>query len=1644
MPPEEAAAQLETAEDRAHIFGLLLRAVRSRAGYAALLSVHTEGLRVQRAIGDERFECDQVAELRLPRGVVPAFEEAIESGFPYIGPIATGNPDIDLLLRRLGDDVVPAAVMVLPVLVESRTVALLVGHSGPDPIAKEEVPDLYPLLTASGRALRRFLASRAGAVAAKPGRRASTAGIDGVTDEITALRRVLEIYRQYESWEELADALRTLIRRGMETGDPDEDQQLELLIELGTVEADQLDRPDLAVEAWRSALTIDAGERRVLDALERLFASRERWDDMVELLERRAALADELPERIGLLLNAAAFAADRLGDTERAVELYERIRGWEPTHELATSRLEVLYRVRGDWQPLAALLVDLSTRHEDERARARALETAAEIYEQELRDFGAAFLVWMAVLRQEPERAGIVESLARLAPRARAWEEILPECETLAEELEAEHPVAAARLWHQIGRWHRDHLDGADAAAAMLDRAVQLDPSEIEAVSELVVLRRQVGPPAELARALARCADLELDPLLRAEVRAELGELEESALGRADDAIDSYERALADDPGCRPAAQALRRLVRATGDWDRLASVLARHAAALGDDAPRAELADLHSELGEVLASHLGRTDDAIAAFKTALELDARNAGALQGLKQIYRASGQRETYLETVEAELDASASPDPASYAELAAEWEARERLDRAAGAWEKVLAIDPRNQQAHQGLARVFRQLGRWVALAAACRSHLKVVEGGARVPVLLDMASVLESGLGDVEGAIRACQEVLTLEAENPAALDALARLNERVGRWNEALEALARLKGKDERERADLRQRAGRIHASRGELASALTCLEEAISLDPRNAAAHAGIGRVQRERGDFALATHHLVRAAQLSAGPADAVRCLIEAAEVYRDELSDQGKARECLERALELEPEHKDTKAALSELLTGSGNWTALWPHLEQMVEKIQRDPDAVPVERREVFARAARCALEIGEGARSLELYDLALAADPGDVATLLARADALYRSGDRDQAARAYNSVLVQHAPTLERGQSVAVYRRLALIQKELGRATAAAAFYHKALELDPKHRETLEDVIGLEVGRERYDEAIGTLRTLAEAVPEERAAVIERIGDLYRDKLNNTARASSTYLQALEVDPKNRRVLQKLLDVQSDAGQWKFALDTIGRFIELESEPRRRGKYILAAAAIRRTKLQDVAGALVDYERALDAFFDGGGEVDATARTRALEAFQGIDEILTSQKDWKRQERAYRKVIKRLPMGDPVLLVLWQALGEIYRSRLDDYQSAIVAFETAHALDPAKQPERVQIIAELYARVGTSGGGEDLTERARRLVEADPMNPDAYRALGRACMDAGRLDETWCVCRALVFLKQANPAEQEMYKKYEEHERRKAKGILDEEAWKLVRDPAEDQVISSVFALVWEGPVALRAGPPKSFELKESEKLKVEDSSRVMSKIFQSAARVLGAPLPLVYVQPNRSGRLLLANVIDGKRFTPTMIVGRDLMTGYRDTEVAFAVASTVSLLRPAYYLRLTLPAIEELELALAAASTVGGKPVRVRTEVAQAAGAFAAEIQKRLTPQTQELLSQLVARLPERPDLLRWRNAVDSTARRAGLLICGELAAAGSMIASEPAHPAGPRPADKVRELVVYSVSASYFAARRHLGVNVA
>ena len=70
-------------------------------------------------------------------------------------------------------------------------------------------------------------------------------------------------------------------------------------------------------------------------------------------------------------------------------------------------------------------------------------------------------------------------------------------------------------------------------------------------------------------------------------------------------------------------------------------------------------------------------------------------------------------------------------------------------------------------------------------------------------------------------------------------------------------------------------------------------------------------------------------------------------------------------------------------------------------------------------------------------------------------------------------------------------------------------------------------------------------------------------------------------------------------------------------------------------------------------------------------------------------------------------------------------------------------------------------------------------------------------------------------------------------------------------------------------------------------------------------------------------------------------------------------------------------------------------------------------------------------------------NLKRWNYAVEMTAARAGMVLCGDLDICRKVLSSEQTRPGEPTAAEKMQSLLAYSVSEDYTRVREALGVVV-
>jgi hypothetical protein len=156
MPIVRAREVLATAEDRDTVFLTLLRAARSRARWAGLLTVQGGAAIGRVALAEPGLDVAAVHTVLIPLDAVSPFRTVVSNHQPHIGPLVSGDPGIDAMTLRLGGTMPPSA-LILPIVLRDRVVAVVVAHRVHSDIRLTDVTELLPMATAASDALGRLI-----------------------------------------------------------------------------------------------------------------------------------------------------------------------------------------------------------------------------------------------------------------------------------------------------------------------------------------------------------------------------------------------------------------------------------------------------------------------------------------------------------------------------------------------------------------------------------------------------------------------------------------------------------------------------------------------------------------------------------------------------------------------------------------------------------------------------------------------------------------------------------------------------------------------------------------------------------------------------------------------------------------------------------------------------------------------------------------------------------------------------------------------------------------------------------------------------------------------------------------------------------------------------------------------------------------------------------------------------------------------------------------------------------------------------------------------------------------------------------------------------------------------------------------------
>lgn len=840
-----------------------------------------------------------------------------------------------------------------------------------------------------------------------------------------------------------------------------------------------------------------------------------------------------------------------------------------------------------------------------------------------------------------------------------------------ADDLRAK-PAVRARVLYRCGQVLEERCSRLDEAQACFEQAARLAPDYQPALRRLraAYVRREQW---ELALQVAELeAETPMRPVERGAFAVEIGRLWLDRMRDAEPALAHFERALEEDPrsaaalrGRAEALEALGRHAEAAATWERMVEV------GSGADQARALVG-----LAQLCEGPLAAPERALALWQRAQEAGPEEPELVEAIVASAIAHGRWAVARDVAALRFRLARGAERRTAVAFETAAILLKRLDDPAGAhaWlERARELGADDSRVYLALAETAARAGDRSAQAASLKRAVGLTSGALRARVLVQLAE-LDAAAGDDAAAVEHLRHALDLEPERIDVFDALVAAAERAGRHEDLAELLeeraARVAG-DPAEHARALCQLGALHERHtGDVDAALDAFRRAFAADPTAPGALAALERLcaKREAWDELRAALEVARERAEGEARVAALCALGELLCGPLRERAEPGAARAAFEQALALDPRAARGLRGLARVADASGDEDAL---LAAWTAEVNASDDP---------ARIAELGVELARRHEARGALDVALAFAERAAATRPDDPDAheaCARLHERLGHAAEQADALVRLASLRAGAEGAAVWRRVAELRAEAGRADAALEAWRRALEADP------DDLLALRA-------LVEPLR--AAGRPDELARVLRQLGQ----RSSGAERANS---------------LSQLADVLAGSlGDPDGAIVVLWRLVE-DSEAPADVDARLEALLERTARFGELAQLLAERRHTLESGSPEAAELDLRRADLLRERLAQIEPAA----------RLYREICESAALDDPRAERALEGLEACARAGGDD---AELAWVLARRADSASDPERRAELRLERARL--------LEERLDAVGEAIAV----YRELADAGGNAG--------------------------------------------------------------------------------------------------------------------------------------------------------------------------------------------------------------------------------------------------------------------------------------------------------------------
>ncbi len=602
-------------------------------------------------------------------------------------------------------------------------------------------------------------------------------------------------YAQSDKWDEFIRVLESNEARA-----ENDQERIAMLMKIAELWMTQKGKPDRAIKAYERVLSLTPDALQAAERLIPLYEATDNAKGLSEALEVKLRHTTDPREKYTLLGRLAELGLERTNDKAKAVTyLTERFQLF-PNDEQARVDLENAARQSGSWDGVVSAYVGALKKVE---APTSLRLRIGRVLLEELKRPQEALGQYDAVLAEDPANEAALaalESIYRAEGRGSELLEIYQKRVQLCDD-----PEQQRRLLLEIAKLQESNTDDPKLAVAAYERVLSLNATDdvaLAALDRLYLRAKRYTDYSDVLRRRIEFSTGEQDVL---ELKFRLAEAELSYLNQPANALENYREILVVNPEHAAAKKALEQMLtgplkvdaasilesiyEASGQYDRLVSVLDIAAGATDDVVRKGELL---RKVAVTAAAMLGDAPRAYNAQAGALLLDPSSVEVRDQLEVFAQRAGtfaQLEKLYTTI-----ASQSDDP----DLARDYNLRlasiqsqgGNVDSAAASYKRLLDANPGDKAVLGALDALLRGNNRWADLVAVYRSRLKMTDDDEQRETLsIEMATLLDERLNATDDAIQAYRDVLTFAPGSRSALQALEALLSREKRWADLTENL---------------------------------------------------------------------------------------------------------------------------------------------------------------------------------------------------------------------------------------------------------------------------------------------------------------------------------------------------------------------------------------------------------------------------------------------------------------------------------------------------------------------------------------------------------------------------------------------------------------------------------------------------------------------------------------------------------------------------------------------------------------------------------------------------------------------------------------------------------------------------------------